>query len=228
LLFAAFGLGLGLAGCSTKFWDPAQIGRFRVTPAVNVILDSLGAAEEAPVAWESGEEPRPSDILPAKTDYVLSPGDLVRVSIFELLQEGLALISDYVISETGKLSLPEVGVIQAAGLTETQLEEEIKQILSPNILREPSVTVMLMNSQQRTFSILGNGVARPSRYVIPRNDFRLTDALATAGAQMQFNGAAARRRNGKANSGTGAHQAGTFATAGAVARFPTAAAGPGG
>jgi protein involved in polysaccharide export with SLBB domain len=49
------------------------------------------------------------------------------------------------------------------------------------------VTVTLMDSQQRTFSILGNGVPRPGRYLIPRYDFRLTDALATAGGPMQFN-----------------------------------------
>lgn len=181
------GLSLPLAGCGNKFFDPTQIGRFRPTPAVNVILDSLGVAEEAPVAWEGGEDPRPSDIVAVKGDYVLRSGDLVRVWIFELLQDGVPLINDYLVSETGKVSIPEVGVVQAAGLTETQLEEEIKEILSPSILREPSITVTLLNSQQRTFSILGNGVPQPGRYVIPRYDFRLTDALATARGPMQFN-----------------------------------------
>ena len=180
-------VGLGLAGCSAKILDPSQIGRFRPTPAVNVILNSLGVAEEAPVAWENAQDPQPSDIVAVKVDYALQPGDLVRISIFELYQEGVALINDYIVSETGKISVPDVGVIQAAGLTERQLESQIKQILSPGVLREPSVTVTLMDSQQRTFSILGNAVARPSRYVIPRYEYRLTDALATAGAQMQFN-----------------------------------------
>ena len=45
-------LGLGFAGCDNKLLDPTQIGRFRPAPAVNVILDSLGVAEETPVAWE--------------------------------------------------------------------------------------------------------------------------------------------------------------------------------
>ena len=106
---------------------------------------------------------------------------------YELFQEGVPAVNDYIVSETGKVSIPDVGVIQAAGLTERQLEEQIKQILSPGVLRNPSVTVTLLDSQQRTFSILGNAVARPSRYLIPRYDFRLADALATAGAQMQFN-----------------------------------------
>ena len=180
-------LSAGVAGCSNKLLDPTQIGRFRPTPAVNVILDSLGVAEESPVAWQAANEPRPHDIVAVKGDYTLRTGDLVRVSIFELYQEGTTMVNDYAVSETGKISIPEVGVIQAAGLTETQMEEDIRQILSPGILKEPSVTVTLMNSQQRTFSILGNGVPQPGRYGIPRYDFRLTDALATAGGPMQFN-----------------------------------------
>jgi protein involved in polysaccharide export with SLBB domain len=180
-------MGTGLAGCSNKVLDPTQIGRFRPTPAVDVILDSLGVAEEPTVAWETAGEPRPEDIRAEKGDYVLQPGDIVRISIFELLQEGVALINDYTITESGNLSVPEVGNIQAAGLTETQLEEEVRKALSPNILRSPSVTAMLISSQQRAYSILGNAVPGPGRYPIPRYDYRLTDALATAQAQMQYN-----------------------------------------
>jgi len=182
LIFLAF-----LSGCGNKFWDPGQVGRFRPVPAVNVILDSLGVAEETPLAWEQGEDPRPSDTVVMETDYVFRSGDIVRVSIFELLQEGVQVSSEYVVTETGKISIPDVGVVEAAGLTETQLEEEIRQILSPSILKEPSVVVTLIASQQRTFSVLGVGVPAPGRYVIPRYDFRLKDALATAGGQRQFN-----------------------------------------
>ena len=46
-------------GCNSKFFDPTQVGRFRPVPAVNVILDSLGVAEETPVAWENAQEPLP-------------------------------------------------------------------------------------------------------------------------------------------------------------------------
>jgi polysaccharide export outer membrane protein len=122
-----------------------------------------------------------------ESDYVFGSGDIVRISIFELLTEGAAFEREYIVTETGKISIPDVGVVEAMGLTESQLEEEIRQILSPNILKEPSVTVTLISSQQRTFSIWGDGVPRPSRYEIPRYDFRLTDALATAGGARQFN-----------------------------------------
>jgi len=176
-----------LAGCGNKFFDPGQIGRFRPVPAVNVILDSLGVADEEPSVWEGAEEPRPVDVMVIETDYVFRSGDVVRVSIFELLQEGAPFTNDYVVTETGKISIPEVGVVEAGGLTESQLEDEIRQILSPSILKEPSIVVTLLKSEKRTFSIWGVGVARPSRYEIPRYDFRLTDAIATAGGIAQFN-----------------------------------------
>jgi polysaccharide export outer membrane protein len=176
-----------ISGCGSKFLDPTRIGRFRPVPAVNVILDSLGVAEEKPVAWEGGEDPRPIDVIAYEADYVFGSGDLVRITIFELLREGVQFFNDYVVTETGKISIPEVGVVEAAGLTETQLEEEIKQILSPGILKDPVVSVILRTSQQRAFSILGQGIPRAGRFLIPRYNFRLADALAVAGGIGQFN-----------------------------------------
>ena len=188
LYAALFLLFLGLfSGCGNKFFDPSQVGRFRPVPAVNVILDSLGVAEEEPEAWEGAEEPLPVDSMVIESDYVFRSGDVVSVAIFELLQEGVQYANSYVVTETGKMSVPEVGVIQAAGMTETQLEDQIRRILSPSILKEPSVTVALVRSQQRAFSVLGDGVPLPGRYFIPRYNFRLTDALATAGGPRQFN-----------------------------------------
>lgn len=182
-------LNVYLAGCSDRFLDPTQVGRFRPVPAVNVILDSLGVAEEEPSTWQAAEPPRPVDVIAKEADYVLTEGDTLRIFIFELFQEGRGYIDEYVINETGKISISEVGVVEAAGLTESQLEEEIKRIVSPSILKEPLVSVLLTSSQRRTFSILGNGMTRGvgGRFLIPRYNFRLTDALAMAGGISQFN-----------------------------------------
>jgi polysaccharide export outer membrane protein len=151
-----------------------------------VILDSLGVAEETPPTWEGAEDPKPTDIMPYETDYAFGSGDVVRIAIFELLENGVWFSDDYVVNETGKISVPEIGLVQAGGVTESQLEEEIRQSLKPSILIEPSVRVTLLASAGRFFSVLGDGVPIPGRYRIPRYDFRLTDALALAGSPRQF------------------------------------------
>jgi len=187
VLFSTVVLFNGCGGGKGDYLDPTQIGRFRSVPAINVILDTLGVAEEPKSAYEGAEDPRPIDVIAVDTDYVLQAGDIVRISIFELLMEGTPFVNDYVVTETGKISIPEVGQVHAAGLTEAQLEDEIEQILSPSILKEPAVSVILMSSQSRTFTILGRGIPSPNRYVIPRNGLRLADALAMAGGPDQFN-----------------------------------------
>lgn len=176
-----------LVGCGNKFFDPTDIGRYQPIPAVNVILDSLGVAEETPSAWAEAEEPKPIDTMVFETDYAFGPGDIVRITIFELFLEGVVFTNDYIVTETGRISIPEVGGIDVGGFTESQLEEEIRRILSPSILKDPLVTVTLLNSQQRMFSILGDGVPGPGRYIIPRSEFKLADAVAVAGGISQFN-----------------------------------------
>ncbi len=178
-----------LSGCdhNNRILDPTQIGRFRPVPAVNVILDSLGVEDEDPSLFEGAEEPIPSDIVVNEIDYTFASGDVLRVQIHELLADNMTFTQDYLVSETGKIHIMEVGVIEAAGLTERQLEEEIANILKPRILTEPLVNVTLLSSQKRSFSVTGQGVSTPGRFAIPRYDYRLRDAIAQAGGVGQFN-----------------------------------------
>lgn len=187
LLWLAAG-SVWISGCGNKFFDPAgQVGRYRATPAVNIILHSLGVAEEPPMAGEEGEEPRPEDTVAEASDFSLGPGDVLSVGIFELYNNGQWITDNYVVSETGNLSLPEAGVINVLGMTELDLERAIKQTLSPSILRDQPVRVTLLSSQRRTCSVLGEGVVSNGRQEIPRYDYRLADALAAAGGPRQYN-----------------------------------------
>lgn len=176
-----------VSGCYNDILDPTQIGRFEPTPKVNVILDSLGVADEPSPAYAGAEEPRPEDLIAYERDYTFGPGDIIQISIFELYRQGELFVNRFVITETGRVSIPDVGIVQAEGLTEPQFEQEIKDILSPTILKNPSVTVTLVESQKRYFSIVGQGVRISGRFPIPRYTFRLTDAIALTQQIEQFN-----------------------------------------
>ena len=189
---ALYGLTLSLlivfcVGCADDILDPTQTGRFRPVPVTNVILDSLGTADEPDPAYAGAEAPGPDDLIDYERDYVFGAGDVLRISIYELRREGYPFINDYIVTESGRVSVPDVGLVRAAGLTEVKLEEEIKDILSPGILKDPSVSVLLIQSESRLFSIYGQGVGRSGRFPIPRYTFRLTDAVALAGDVGQFN-----------------------------------------
>ncbi|MHC5083481.1 MAG: polysaccharide biosynthesis/export family protein, partial [Planctomycetota bacterium] len=180
-------LVFSLAGCNNDILDPTQLGRFEPTPTVNVILNTLGVADEPSPTYEGAEDPKPEDLIDYEQDYTFGAGDVVRISIFELYQEFVNYVNDYVITETGRVSIPDVGVVRAAGLTEAELEREIVNILSPNIIKNPSVTVTSINSQSRIFSVIGQGVGQAGRFTIPRYTYRLTDAIADAGNIGDFN-----------------------------------------
>lgn len=179
---------LMLTGCENDILDPTQIGRFRPVPVVNVILENLGVADEPDSTYSGAEEPRPEDLITYEQDYRFGSGDIVRISIYELLREGFPFVNDYVVTETGRVSIPDIGPVLATGLTERDLEVEIANRLTDgSFLRNPSVTVILLESQSRFFSIYGAGVSRSGRYPIPRYDYRLTDAIALAGDIGQYN-----------------------------------------
>ena len=189
---ALYGLTLSLlmvfcVGCADDILDPTDIGRYRPVPVINVILESLGVADEPAPAYAGTEAPGPDDLIDYQRDYVFGAGDIVRISIYELRQERVPFINDYIVTESGRISIPDVGQIRAAGLTEVKLEDEIRDILSPGILKDPLVTVLLLQSESLVFSIYGQGVGRTGRFAIPRYTFRLTDAIAVAGDVGQFN-----------------------------------------
>jgi polysaccharide export outer membrane protein len=87
------------------------------------------------------------------------------------------------VSSDGKISLPLVGEVQAAGQTPLKLEQEIAARLK-NYVSEPEVTVIVQQINSQKFNILGQ-VTRPGTYPIA-NSATVLDALALAGGFKDF------------------------------------------
>ena len=83
----------------------------------------------------------------------------------------------------GKISLPLVGEVQAAGQTPLKLEQEIAARLK-NYIGEPEVTVIVQQINSQKFNILGQ-VSRPGSYPIA-NSATVLDAIALAGGFRDF------------------------------------------
>ena len=174
--------------------DPSQVGRFDKEkpwgfskPHFEPILDKLDLVDEPDTHWVTATDPLPSDLVVEQKEYVLGEGDVINVSVFELVTPGLPYTDQKVVNELGKVTLQNLGQVQVSGLTPTQLEERIAQLsvdkgfLLPkgNGSPGPQVSVQLVQSRARVFSALGQ-VGNAGTYNIIGTDFRLLDALSLA------------------------------------------------
>ena len=159
---------------------------FQRAPVTNMILPSLGVVDEEPEVFASSREPAAGDLEPEVVEYIIGPGDVLDLSIFELFATGAEWVNRKQVSDTGRLTLPVVGTFVAAGQTELELMDTISDLLSPEIIKDPKVSVVVTGSRARVYSISG-AVSSPGRYPLGENDFRIGDAMAQAGGIPQVN-----------------------------------------
>ncbi len=127
---------------------------------------------QATPAPQAGQPPAPQSA--SDDGYVLGINDRVRVLVF-----GEASLSgEFLVDSTGRLAMPFIGEIQAAGLTRRALEDVLEKKLSQEeILLDPRVSVDLLNF--RPYYILGE-VTRPGEYPYTTG-LNVFNAVATAG-----------------------------------------------
>ena len=117
----------------------------------------------------------------AQRDYVLGPGDVVRVSVYQ--NQDLTLETR--ITESGAISYPLLGQVRLGGLSVPQAEKVIADGLkNGNFVRQPQVSILVTQVRGNQASVLGM-VNRPGRYPIEQNGMRLSELLATAGGIAQ-------------------------------------------
>jgi polysaccharide export outer membrane protein len=107
------------------------------------------------------------------TSYVLAPGDRVAISVFG--EPDLSV--EFTLSDNGALNYPFLGEVRVAGLTMTQLEQQIADGLRGDYLINPDVTVSM--KEYRPFFLNGE-VNRPGGYPY-QPGLTLEKALALAG-----------------------------------------------
>ncbi|MEN3977226.1 polysaccharide biosynthesis/export family protein [Emcibacter sp. SYSU 3D8] len=105
--------------------------------------------------------------------YRLGSGDEVRVTVFH--QPDLS--GQFLIGADGMISLPLIGNLPAAGASVRDLEMRIQDALQPEYLKNPSVSVEVLN--YRPFYILGQ-VDKPGSYPFV-SGMLVVNAVALAG-----------------------------------------------
>lgn len=174
-----------VAGCEVNSWmDPSNVGNWEHTPKTLPILSRLDVIEEPEATNLPVTQVQPGDLLPDNSEYVIGSGDLLTVTIFELITPGQEAVQNRRVDETGSIRLPVVEEIPASGRTPSQLEDDIVQVLDrEGVLTDATVSVVVQESRQNTYSVIGepfSGSTAFGTYVIPKPDFRILEALALA------------------------------------------------
>lgn len=128
----------------------------------------------------AGEPARPAEV----PDYTIGIDDLLDVAVWNVaeLQKTVPVRPD------GKISLPLVNDVVAAGLTPMELRDQLTKKLAL-FIHSPDVSVVVREIHSLKVSVIGQ-VRTPGRYDL-KSPATVLDALALAGGLTEFAG----RRN---------------------------------
>lgn len=130
----------------------------------------------------AAEMPAPTreDLARGNRLHLLGAFDRISVEVF-----GLNELSRQVqIDANGQVALPLAGSVQAAGLTPQELEQAITQRLRGSYVREPRVTVSVLETVSQTVTVDGE-VRQPGLYPVT-GEMTLMRAVARASGTTEF------------------------------------------
>ncbi len=143
-----------------------------------------GGADQAkpnvPENTQSVTDDASTSSKPHNPSYIIGANDTLAVNVWKEPDVSRIIL----VRSDGKISLPLVGEVQAAGQTPLQLEQTITNRLKTYI-SEPVVTVMVQESHSKNFNILGQ-VAKPGAYPLTSSTTTVLDAIALAGGFRDF------------------------------------------
>jgi polysaccharide biosynthesis/export protein len=118
---------------------------------------------------------------PATTDanYVIGPDDILNIDVWKEQE----ISRSVPVRPDGKISLPLLNDVQAAGLTPMQLQTSLTEALK-KFISNPQVTVIVTQVNSRRVFVLGE-VPRPGAFpMLPH--MTVLQAISTAGGFSQF------------------------------------------
>jgi polysaccharide biosynthesis/export protein len=127
----------------------------------------------------SGQVANSSAMQPHDNSFVIGNDDVLAINVWKEqdISRSVPVRSD------GKISLPLVGEVQAAGQTPLKLEQDIASKLK-SYISDPEVTVIVQQINSQKYNILGM-VAKPGSYPLT-NSATVLDAIALAGGFRDF------------------------------------------
>jgi polysaccharide biosynthesis/export protein len=124
--------------------------------------------------------PTVADLSALDRPYLIGPFDKLQIDVFGVPE----LSKDIQADATGRISMPLIGSIDAAGKTPEQLSRAIEASLRGRYVRNPQVTVNLKEAISQVFTVDGQ-VKEPGLYPVIGH-MSLMRAVATAKGASEF------------------------------------------
>ena len=134
---------------------------------------TVGALSGAAQAQQPVIGDAPVSASAQSMDYLLGPGDKVRVTVFG----EQSLSGEFFVTGSGLMSLPLIGELKAGGMTVGQFQSAVQEKLKDGYLKDPRVSAEVLTF--RPFYILGE-VEKPGTYPYT-SGLTVLNAVATAG-----------------------------------------------
>ena len=169
--------------------QPARLGAVCLRVAGSVLVAALALAPVCLAQTVVGTPQQTNDrikelsasVRPQPHDYVIGSGDVLEIEVFDVKE----LSRDVRVSQTGSIGIPLVPVrLQVAGLTETQTEQKIAEVLEANgLVSHPQVSVNVKERRSKPITVVG-AVGHPMVYQAD-GPVTLLEVLAQAGGIAQ-------------------------------------------
>ena len=111
------------------------------------------------------------------SDYPIGPGDVIEINVAGM--EEIKNLTQRVTGE-GTISLPFVGVINASGMTDKMLSQEIRRRLETNYMRDPQISIFVKEFRSRQVAVIG-AVQKPGLYNLASSADTILEMISHAG-----------------------------------------------
>jgi polysaccharide export outer membrane protein len=125
--------------------------RWRSVPLAAVAFVAFGAPSAFAASNTTAPPPSATVSQVRAADYRITPGDQLNISVDQLAE----LSKTFEVDTSGRLLLPLVGQIPAAGRTPAELSDDIAAALKKKYMKDPQVLVSLKEAQGQRVTVDG-------------------------------------------------------------------------
>jgi len=139
-------------------------------------------AQSAPASPATAKQSAPPTVGPAvqvAADYVIGADDVIGIVFWR----DTDMSGDHTVRPDGKITLPLIGDVAAAGLTPEALKEQITKA-AVKLIEDPTVTVVVRTINSRKVYITGQ-VTTPNGYPLTR-DLTVMQLISLAGGLTEY------------------------------------------